>query len=271
MAGDMRSLVPTMKAQRHTLVLHRSQLVEFVGLPGSGKTTIARRTAQHLQDRGEIVNLLMVSSNSGRLERARKQQVALSYLALRHPEQLLSSLAAFNALPPASPATRMRLHVNWCLHLAHWYRSGGAPGIHLLDQGLFQVMWSLGFEYGPAAVEMFHARSRQDYPAPTVVVLVTASEDRLRTSLQERGGQNAFTRASDGSSDLDTIHHRGRAALEAVAGLVTAQKRLRLITVDNENYDSLEQSSHSLAVELQRLVHATRGSESRTGPSVVDV
>lgn len=272
MAGNMSSSMAAIQSPGpQTPMLHRSYLVEFIGLPGSGKSTIAQRTAEHLQRRGEVVNLMMVSGRTSRLARARKQQIALSYLALRHPVKLLSSAASFNALPLSSPGSRIRLHLNWCLHLARWYRLRGTAGIHLLDQGLFQVLWSLGFEHGPAAVERFHAGSRQDYPAPDVVVMVIASPKRLRTRLQARGGRNAFSRTSAASHDIDGVYERGLAALHSVGWMLSSQNRSRLVTVDNDEDDALEERSEALAVELQRQLYASHGSANGTGSQVVDV
>ena len=123
----------------------RGVLVEFIGLPGSGKSTIAHALADLLRDRGEPVSEPTWHNDhaSRRPMRAlRKASLALS--ASMRDRARARELVDWvrNSRQPTTRET-VKLVVN-ALYLAEaTERCARAQGVHIFDQGLLQELWSV--------------------------------------------------------------------------------------------------------------------------------
>jgi hypothetical protein len=163
-------------------------LIEFVGLPGVGKTTIAVHVAQALQERGIDVEVLCESRVLPEwppVLRATKARVALAQLLL-HPVDSM----VWCRLGAAS----RRLGLVDCLRVMHrWLFLAGSmrdarTAVRVLDQGLLQGVWSATFRAADPkrVLEAAAERLAPRIPTPCLLVAVLADEPAWRERLTTR-------------------------------------------------------------------------------------
>lgn len=120
-------------------------IVEFVGLPGSGKSRIAGLAAAELRRRGLAVDepVARIHQRSRITRSLLKTRLALDE-ALRSPAITRElSLALVRSGQPASSLPSNVLNVLFQRALS---RRARPPGLHLFDQGTLQAIWSLALE-----------------------------------------------------------------------------------------------------------------------------
>lgn len=186
-------------------------VVELLGAPGVGKSTLIPEIRAHLA--------VPDAPRTGRAGKA----LGLARFVATHPATTARGLLAI-----ASTRQRTRHDLAWvtrtwlkrCARHAELRRR---PGLHLVDAGVAQALWSIGF----------HARTSLDprlldTPLPDVVVVVEASLETVRRRLAGRpGAQSRLER--DGEAD----HARAKACVGEVAELL-AHRGVLTIPLDND-------------------------------------
>lgn len=218
-----------------------SHLVEFAGLPGSGKTVVSQALAALLAARGVCVTTPSYKLDHraallGRLGRKLSYAVAG---ALRQPGCAMRCIGAVARSRQRTLGTLVSVSTNW-LYLTESQRHRDTePGVHIYDQGLLQALWSLSFEAAAldAAWPAFVALLEETLPRHLLVVILEADPALVGGRLQRR---------ADGASRLDRdVSRRGlqpsleravavfdRVAAEAVR--LAASDRLSLLRVRND-------------------------------------
>jgi thymidylate kinase len=120
----------------------RGVAVEFAGLPGAGKSTVAALLERSLRSRGRsYANREMI----GGMELSRAQRYGrLARFYLRHPEELQAGVRLGLAVSPVSTkhlAQALQYVSVWSSRLAQAGREGRE--FLILDQGIIQDAWSL--------------------------------------------------------------------------------------------------------------------------------
>lgn len=123
----------------------RGALVEFIGLPGSGKSTIAHALADLLRERGESVSEPTWRNDHATrrpLRALRKATLALAAAARdgAHARALVEWVAS--SRQPTRGET-LRLAINALYVAETTERCARSQGVHIFDQGLLQQLWSL--------------------------------------------------------------------------------------------------------------------------------
>jgi hypothetical protein len=166
--------------------------VEFVGLPGVGKSEVSRLLAGVLRQRGHPVFELSYELDH---ETPSPQRLAVKlWLAARgwayRPQQ---SRLWMQALLESGQESAQRLRavaLNWFYLVGSARRSAARPGIHVFDQGLLQAGWSIA--YAARRADLISggllARVGGVLPARAVVVLVEAGLPTIRARLEGRRG-----------------------------------------------------------------------------------
>jgi hypothetical protein len=204
--------------------------VEFVGIPGAGKSTVARRAAELLERDGMVVHLHSHPTAPSPRARHRLLRVAgyLRYLppfvimACRHPAYAYRAWAhvaasrqrsAWDLIKVLHNLFRMSLLVEWCR------REGG---IHLIDQGLFQALWAVEFSAGSRAQNTANGLCDAAVALPDIAVMVSAElpciQQRLtgravavgRLEVELRSDPTALTRATDAIAMVEHVLRRVR-------------------------------------------------------------
>jgi len=237
----------------------RSVIVEFVGMPGSGKSTLARATARLLRARGTQVwepTYLLDHQTAPGLRQLRKLTYATRGLLANR-----SAAVAFSAAALRSEQRHARdlgsVTLNWWYLLDVHRRAASTSGVHLLDQGLLQALWSLGYAArNPETVldgaSMLLPRVR----APYVVVSLRVGHEIAFERLRAR---------PNGASRLDREIDAGRTAaalaratmmtdaVEKLAGRLAEAGLITLVQLDNEARDGLMPNALALAERVTTL------------------
>jgi thymidylate kinase len=224
-------------------------LVEFVGLPGAGKSALSRRLAEVLQAQGLAVDepSRALAHGSGRGARALRKLLRVALESLARPLASARAARAIAASGQAPTAGAAHLWFNWLLVSSLARRARRRAGVHLLDEGPCQGAWSVALEGDPEAARALlsglPAEARPDLlvvveaPAPVVAARIRARSERdsrldrrldaepellqraertligIRSALESAarpgGAQDVFVLANVQASDLD----RGAGAL----------------------------------------------------------
>jgi thymidylate kinase len=207
-------------------------LLEFVGLPGAGKTAVAARLVSQLRARG-------TTCAERRRQRDRhggttRRRIRRAVFLLRNHELTQASLRFAASVRPVSLTRLAR-----ALRLSGWARqlqsyAASDVDVVVLDQGPVQDAWSItvpGGSWGEAAMRAAVGRVMQATQMPRAFVYVdvdteTASE-RLRL---RRGGSSRFDRL--GATQTRTWLARYERSLSSVFQYAVAVSNAPFVRVD---------------------------------------
>lgn len=191
--------------------------VEFVGVPGAGKSAVSRRVVGLLRERGFAVDDLsyQLARNNSRAIRSLKKSVHVAREVTLHPLYTLKATRQVASIRYSSFGTLAKMILNWVL-VSALARRGTRKGIHVYDQAIFQGFWSMGFGGGPEAVGEAAHRLWSLMPAPDLVVVVEADRAAIIHRLRMR---------KERKSRLDRLFETQPGVLEHCAALLDATTR----------------------------------------------
>jgi hypothetical protein len=170
-------------------------VVEFLGLPGVGKSYAARLVAARLDARGTPARSagLRINEELGAWRRRLSKGGICAAEAIGRPR---STLRVFRALRGSRQRARVdviRLTYNWLFVSRLLRRARTRSAVELLDEGIFQLLWSVGFAGGEGSIRECSALLLQG-PAPVVsmphvLVLVEAPPESVHARLAARGSR----------------------------------------------------------------------------------
>jgi hypothetical protein len=164
-------------------------LIEFFGLPGSGKSTISRLVADLLLKRGLAVEEITYNLDHGR-SHAERLLVKLSHLlryAAAHPRCAFSGLVAVAVTRQASLHDLCKSVFNWMFIASLASRKRSSNSITLLDQGIAQALWSVGFAARrEASLDLLWAEAKRAALRPDLVICVRADFQTIGDRLAAR-------------------------------------------------------------------------------------
>ena len=225
-----------------------SVIVEFVGVPGVGKSTLSHQTAKILKsDHSHVAEPIRRVDNRSGLHRVLSKGRFAVEQALRHPRTALSTTEDLLKIDQTSSTDQVRVIFNL------QYVSGVMTHAHLnhnvtlLDQGPYQGVWSVGLHSLSDWGYLFdHFEQFLSRTAPDLVVCVDAETDTITDRLANRSGGD--TRLSSDTAQFS----------RAVAGYEELKTQLttancRTITVTNETEADLEPNAARIADEIRSL------------------
>jgi hypothetical protein len=232
--------------------------VEFVGLPGVGKSTISGNTARSLAERGITVRepVRWLSDRSGLRPTLRGilgKSLLVARELLAHPADSVRAIRVIRATGQPSFSVLLRVTANWLMQCSLLRRSSAQPGVHLFDEGLFQALWSIGLEGRPGAVRQIARALGAASPLPDGVAIVEADVQAVARRLQERKGHEsrADRWQRDDAGTLDRASALLREVLDVLAGLDEA-RRPWIVRVGNRSPEDAAASARQLAGEIER-------------------
>ena len=212
-------------------------IVEFIGLPGSGKSTIAHALAELLSARGFVVSEPTwrndhASRPAVRALRKASLAAAASVRGPRRAGDLLRSL-----VQSRQPTRRelLQLAIN-ALYLAETAtQCARSEGIHVFDQGVLQQLWSVLYRAGDSNdAERYYAGQLAGRAAATWVVMIDTPLGAVQRRLLARtGGASRFERhllATGPQAVLDRAMFAQR-RVEALANALHAAGAARVMRV----------------------------------------
>lgn len=240
----------------------QSITVEFFGMPGSGKSTLANRIAEIIGDKGiEVQKQTYVLAHC--VSRRRRVVTKIRYVL---PELCLEPRYAFQSAK-AIAATGQSSTLEWIRELFNWLfvtplvrPIAQFEGIRMLDQGIFQALWSVAFSGDHNALKIMTDWLMGQSPVPNVVIIVHA---RLSTV-----AQRLATRQSH-DSRLEHLLEKNPGVLARseslffqvteIIKLLTRQRAMpAIVEVDNDENTNLETNAQTVAQKICQLVEANR-------------
>ena len=236
----------------------RALAVEFLGLPGVGKSAVSSRTAAHLTQRGFVVRELVLalsdrSAMGPRLRGYAGKSLLIARELLTHPRDSLRSIRAICSTGQPSFPVLLMVVTNWLMQCSLLRSSGSTPAVNLFDEGIFQALWSVGLEGRPGAVRYIGATLIDVLSMPDVVVVVEADLEAVVNRLQKRRGRES--RVDRWSrDDGQAFAHASSIMLEVIEALRRMDdrgERSRVIRVDNRSDVDPDVAARLLAHQLE--------------------
>ncbi len=232
----------------------RNLSVEFLGLPGAGKSGVSRRVGKLLEGQGirvlETAYELTHRTGAGKRRLIKSAHIARE-IALR-PLDSARSVRAILATKQRTTSDLVGAVSNW-LFVSDLLRDHGrVPAIQLLDEGIFQALWSVGFGAAvddlPAVVKAVGASCS----LPDVVVIVNASLATVEQRLRVRGLRQS--RLEDRlDTDRGILERSGRLMDEVrsiLFGMAKSERKIHIQEVVNDREQDLEPNARALAGAL---------------------
>ena len=234
-----------------------SLTVEFLGVPGAGKSTVSVRVAQILSAKGIRVEQpsYPLAHGVGFVRRAARKSLPVLREILTHPVYAVRSSWAILSTRQDSAVVLVKMIFNWLL-VSSLVRCADGPGVHLYDQGIFQALWSIELGGRPGAMRRLVDRLGAEIPLPRVVTVLEASQGTSERRLDARPDRaSRLDRRDPGDRALLTRSHRlFEHSKEVLAGLRAVRPELMLLEIDNDRDEGLEANAARLAVELERIL-----------------
>jgi len=233
-----------------------SLVVELCGLPGSGKTTVARHALAALTGRGLFATVAdrPISAAVPCTSRMARRTASSARMALSRPRWALGTGLDIVAVPQPSRRDTASALAQWLSICELTERAHRTPGVvHLLEEGLLQTLWTLRLRSRtlppPRLLASLPHTSRSDLVV-VIDVPVAVAEGRLT----RRASRHSRSQALPADLLRAELEH-GRALLEELAAAERAPL-LRLHSDDTTDASALGTNLAELIV--RRAPHLAR-------------
>ena len=220
-------------------------VVEFCGLPGAGKSTLARAVVARLRLRGIATTDVMaqLGPDAARGARLRRKVVAIGRATVEPGSVTLAARVAL-ASEQIDARDRIARPAN-LLVVRHAVRRGRRrTGVHVLDQGPVQEWWSAALRANADRVRQFAARDPSE--VGDLLVRVDAPLDVLVERLGARNTRQSRLESVD-ALDRRRELERGEVLLDSLTDQLVHSPGVH--TPDILRVDGLDPTAPELIVE----------------------
>jgi len=228
-------------------------LVEFVGLPGAGKSTLASAVALRLTRRGVAVrNVGSLYPDTSWRVRARKMARGLRE-TLSRPHNAFRSGRAVLASGQRSLVDAAKALHNW-LFVSSLVEENGGEHVVLLDEGIFQALWSIGYSGRDGALAALLHDLYPLFPPPDLVVIVDVGPATAAARLARRpfGGSRLERASADDPHAFVRAVQVWQELRRFVEGLSPDSHGVGVATVDN-NGEGVDGNADALTARIEHL------------------
>ena len=234
-------------------------VVEFVGLPGAGKSALSRQVAVLLSDEGLIVS--EPTHWLDQLGTARRTLAKVGYGiggVAAAPRTGARWMRTFNSMRQRSLADTGRVALNWFFLAGLTRGLAHRPGVHLLDQGIFQGLWSARYAArdGPFQGREVVAAVREALPPRILVIVVETSPATLRQRLHARlGGDSRLERdlVTGGSAESLGRAIAALTGMQELLDLLEGQGAIAVMRVQGEHPEQLQATAKAVAGRIMSI------------------
>ena len=211
-------------------------VVEFIGMPGSGKTFLTRAICEALRQSG--AETLDFSRGTAIRRFSREwlwDHAALRSWVLRHPLSTYRLLQMIRSSGQPTRSAEKRFFWGWIKTLVRLANVRWTTDVILMDQGFLQAIWAIGYEATPARWKHVRSQLIALIPPPDVVIHVSAPDATVVSRLMRREGARSRVERDD-PEQPETIRKARQLTGQLVSALPPAQRSWSntvLIDVDN--------------------------------------
>lgn len=223
-------------------------VVEFCGLPGAGKSTMARALVERLRRSGvpAVDVMAPLGPEAGREARLARKAAAVGRSAL-DPDAWRIAAAVGLRSGQADARDRIARPLNLLVVRAAAARAARRRGVHVLDQGPLQEWWSAALR---ADADRVLARAAADGPAHAdLLVRVDTPVDVLVARLAGRAGAQSRLEGLDPDEQRAELV-RGEGLLDALCSASvhsSGSRRPRYVRVDGLDSVAVEIVEEAIA------------------------
>lgn len=172
-------------------------VVEYAGLPGAGKSTLAEHTCAEIRASGVPCRIADagISAAVPRPVRVLRRLALASVQAARHPLESARGLGGLHPITGGTHRDRLAGAVQWLAVQRLLARARGRPGVTLLEEGPVQTAWTLALRAAPrqAGVGQWPQGKQAD-----LLVLVEAPIAQVSCRLSTRRSRHSRTQRLPG-------------------------------------------------------------------------
>lgn len=235
-------------------------LIEFFGLPGAGKSTLSQLVSSELRVQGIAVDeaTYVVDHRCGRALRLAKKGMGLVRYAATRPYNAFGELRQIVATQQAASRDLSRSISNWMFIASIAARRRDRNSVVLLDQGVAQAIWTIGFSARQRNwLDLFFRNTDLDALMPDAIIRVNASQAVTANRLAQR---TSGASRLDGKSIDEGVLNRGEACCEAIMARAKSNG-VRIFEVENNEPGHLSDATIVAVDEIVWLL--------KRGPHVV--
>ncbi|ADJ29593.1 hypothetical protein Nwat_2841 [Nitrosococcus watsonii C-113] len=229
-------------------------------MPGSGKSTLASRVAEIIEGKGIGVRkeaYVLAHCVSRRRRVTTKLLYVLSELFLE-PRYALRSARAIAATSQNSTMEFIKGLFNWLFVTSLARPIMRFNGVHMLDQGVFQALWSIAFSGGPNSLTLMVAKLLDHMPVPNVIVIMHVEAPTVARRLAARQSQDSrlerLLEKDPGIMARSTLLFRETVeTVELIKGRYTT---LEVVSIDNNENEELETNAQAVAEMIYHKLEA---------------
>lgn len=194
------------------------RVVELCGLPGGGKSHLARRVCDALEGQGAAVHRpgLRIGPQVRGPRRLAGKLGLVTRAVLDEPGASLRLAAALHGAPGTGGPDVLGRWVAWSCTQRLVTDARRLNGVTVLDEGVLQAIWSIGLRSDVAPVLRRLERDRASWAAPDLVVVVDASVDLVDQRLASRRSRHSRTQRLPPEERARELRH-GAALLDRLA------------------------------------------------------
>jgi broad-specificity NMP kinase len=233
---------------------------EFFGMPGVGKSTLCKRVAEIICERGIPIEhrTYDLSHHRTRSERIGAKLPQVIKEVFTNPTYAIVSTRAIFSTKQKSAVDLARVLFNWLFISSSLQSEGSFFGIRLFDQGIFQALWSIGLRANRADSAALESLCNL-MPMPTVAVVVEANLQALDHRLKSR--ERHDSRIERHLIDMPEITAKSAALFNEIKSLLmrseaVRQDHLHIVTVDNNRAEDFEENAVTVANAIERVFKA---------------
>lgn len=225
---------------------NRHLLIEFIGLPGAGKSTISKQVREELKDSDIIFdNLIGIECPLSRLNRSIWKIKYIVKEIVLHPA---FNLKQINLILRSKQETFMDFIIvttNWIIMMGQW-RKGKKTGKNIIsDQGIVQAVWSV---FLSAKEDMCIEEFLDQVDLPDIVFYIKIDREIMKLRLTKRNsGQSRMERKNNFNDE--EIYLKSIEIFKQIKKYLN-KRNVSLTIIDNNGSDALFENKEIIKYKI---------------------